>query len=493
MTFNLSKIAELLNGKVIGKPSSDVIRHLTLSSKEIAKDSLFIAVPGTNIDGHNFVADAFENGALAALVSDEKSLNGKPGVIVTDTRQALGKLGAAFYNYPSEHLKVIGITGTNGKTTTNWLIFHVLVQLGNAASRIGTLGIETRLDSSKVVKSDPGNLTTPDALSLQKEMRLALDSGAKTCVMEVSSHALAQERASNIEFDVAVFTNLTRDHLDYHSTMDEYFAAKLKLFELLSFSKKNPRVAVLNGNSEFGDKIRDKVKDKNLKCYTFGNNDRCDFQILSFTQTIKGSQLKFVFEGKDYQLESPLIGNHNAENIAAAVISVQSLGFDINEVCRCFTKIPQVPGRLESVGSSDVGVYVDYAHTPDALENVLKTLRPIVSKNLWCVFGCGGDRDRGKRPVMGKVAGLLSDKIVVTSDNPRTEDPNRIIEDILACGIKPQIIEADRRLAIEGALKLAGPGDVVLIAGKGHEDYQIIGKEKFHFSDVEEVQRILKG
>ncbi len=467
------------------KPATLSISNVVFNSNEIIPGSLYVAVRGTKHDGHSFVGDAFKKGASLAIVEDAGALGSNPGVVVANTRKALSQLSALYFNDPSKEISVIGITGTNGKTTTNWMLYHLLNFFGAKSLRIGTLGVksEGRIDL-------PGNLTTPDPYQIQRLFREAMNGGASSCVMEVSSHALEQSRADDIEFDVGVFTNLTRDHLDYHNDMESYFQAKQKLFRLVAGNSKKIKAAVINCDDEYGKLlIQDLASD--IELYSFGRSEGAALHIQDFEQTLRSGVVCIRYQGSTYKIASPFVGFHNAQNISAAFGSMIALGYEAQAVADALGKIPQVPGRLESVGQAPFGVYVDYAHTPDALQNVLSALQGLVQNELWVLFGCGGDRDKGKRPQMAQIASRMAHKVVVTSDNPRTEDPQAIIDDILSEGVNPTLVEVDRRRAIEQTLQAARPGDVVLIAGKGHEDYQIIGTEKFHFSDAEEVQKVL--
>jgi UDP-N-acetylmuramyl-tripeptide synthetase len=377
-------------------------------------------------------------------------------------------------------MQVIGVTGTNGKTTTNWIIYQVLQQLGVGALRVGTLGSEYLGGARR-----DGGLTTPDAPSIHALLAEAYAAGARYAVMEASSHALHQSRLDHVQFDVGVFTNLTRDHLDYHNTFEEYFAAKSALFDLVGGASKATKAAVVNIDDPYGRRIVETLLRRGLREWSFGTDRAATVRVSSIREV--GSGMVFTVEIRDHagicEVAVPFIGMHNTENVVAALTSCLALGFRIEAILEALPKVAQVPGRLERVGLSGPRVFVDYAHTPDALERVLKALRPSTEGKLWVVFGCGGDRDRGKRPEMGLIASRLADEVVVTSDNPRTEAPEGIIDDILESGVKARIVEVDRRLAIGEAIRHAQHSDTVLIAGKGHEDYQIIGNTTLPFSD----------
>ncbi len=484
----VSGIPGLLGGRPFELPSDAHASGVQFDSRKIRPGDIFVAIAGAQGDGHDFISKAFAAGAVLAVVSNESKADGYPGVLVSDPRKSLSRLAALFAARPADRLKVIAVTGTNGKTTTNWLVYHALNALRQPCIRIGTLGVE-----AGNLFSRPGNLTTPDPVEIQNDLRAALDGGCTAAVMETSSHALAQGRVDDIAFDVGIFTNLTRDHLDYHGSMDEYFRAKRRLFELISEGKKETRAAVINIDTDAGRKLQAELPALALRDFSFGTAPGARIRIASFTQNLAGSLTDLNIEGRTYALRTKLLGSHNAQNLAGALGALMALGIPVADACAALEVSPQVPGRLEAITGAPFGVFVDYAHTPDALENVLPALRSLVKGSLWVVFGCGGDRDRGKRPQMAEVAQRLGDRVVVTSDNPRTEDPQRIIQDILSQGAKVYMVEADRRIAITETLRQAKAGDCVLIAGKGHEDYQIVGTEKSHFSDQEVARETLKA
>ena len=386
---------------------------------------------------------------------------------------------------PGENFKMIGVTGTNGKTTVQWIIYNLLERLGTPAFRLGTLGFQApglKIDTS---------LTSPDPLSIYDFLRKGREAGAKAGVMEISSHALDQYRAHNVFFNIGVFTNLSQDHLDYHGNLEDYFLAKVKLLDLVLANAKDLKYAVSNIDDEYGKRFLGEANKRNINCLSFGFDQEADLRIVDFSQSITGSSFSLLYDSDNYPIETTFIGRYNAENFAAAVATCLQCGFEFAQVCEKLADLPAVPGRLEPVGNQEIGVYVDYSHTPDALKNALIALQEIVENKLWVIYGCGGDRDKGKRPQMAAIAQEFADKAVLTSDNPRTEDPNQIIQDCLSQGARADLIEVDRRSAIQKTIELAEPGDVVLIAGKGHEDYQILGTEKIHFSDQEEVRKIL--
>lgn len=456
-------------------------------------DWLFVAIAGTKVDGHSFIEDAAKNGAKMAIVSRpiEASI---PCRVVGDCRAALSELVTYFEGHPSSNLSVIGITGTNGKTTTNWLVHHALTLTGRRSIRIGTLGYAYPGPEGEV-EGDTG-LTTPDAESIQKILRAGLENGAVSAVLEVSSHALSQKRTSLLEFDIGVFTNLTRDHLDFHGTEDNYREAKWELFKRLQQSRvENPKklgVAVINVDDETGRLFSERARAlSGLKVITYGRSE-ANIKIIGESQSFEGSTLRYNCDGEDIEISGSFIGAHNAENLAAVLGVLKGLGVALREIPQLLGKLPPVPGRLQPVRvSARFGVFVDYAHTPDALMRVLSALRPLTPGRLSVIFGCGGDRDKGKRPLMRRVATELADRVFITSDNPRTELPEEILKDIMEGVTNQEVskinLEVDRRLSIRSALAEMTPGDVLLVAGKGHEDYQIIGSVKHPFSDAQVV------
>jgi len=492
--LSLSQIAQILGDVPIINGAATVdtrlSSHVTSSTADVSPGALFVAVRGFTQDGHTFVSKAFESGAIAAVVEDAAALEGRPGFIVPNSRLALSRLASAFAGDPSSKLKVIGITGTNGKTTTHWIIYHALNALGVGALRIGTLGTECMGKNSNA-----GALTSPDPVSLHRFLAEAVAQGAAACVMETSSHALHQARVEDVQFDVGIFTNLSRDHLDYHGTLQHYFEAKRHLFELLSRNLLGARAAIINLDDEHGQELHRYTKSLGLNDWSFGRSLNAAVQLERVAEKDQEMTLNLKVRAleKSISLQVPFIGPRNAENVAAAFAACLSLGCDAAELVEAFRTIPQVPGRLERIGSFRPRVFVDFAHTPDALHQAINAVRPSTSGKLWVVFGCGGDRDRGKRPQMGAIAAAAADYVVVTSDNPRTEDPAAIISDILSSGHPPLLAEPDRRRAIEFCVKRANVDDTILIAGKGHEDYQIIGTEKIHFSDQEISREVLEA
>jgi UDP-N-acetylmuramoyl-L-alanyl-D-glutamate--2,6-diaminopimelate ligase len=481
------------------------VTGLVYDSRRVAKGNVFFAVPGEKTDGHQFVNQAIERGATAAVVTQSSGLPpGMTFVRVNDVRATLGLWGAHYYRLPARRLKLVGVTGTNGKTTTTYLIESILASADMEPGVIGTINYRY------CGKELPAHHTTPESLDLHALMAEMAQSNVKSVAMEVSSHALVQERVRGLDFDVGVFTNLSRDHLDYHKDMDDYFDAKSRLFtDYLPASAKLSKAAVINGDDARGGELLSKAQRAALTTWSYGRSGNWDIKPVHVQNDVSGQKGKIQVKDRVFDFSSELIGAANLDNILAAVGVGFALEISESAIIQGIKKLRSVPGRLEKIENTrDVAVLVDYAHTPDALEKVLGAVRPLTHARILTVFGCGGDRDRGKRPLMGELAARLSDIVILTSDNPRSEDPDRILQDIEAGVQKTGIakleaqaarvhgghgyaVEADRRKAIGLALHWARPGDVVLIAGKGHEDYQILGAQKIHFDDREVAREIL--
>lgn len=474
-----------------GDPAIE-IKGIKYDSRQVEPGFLFVAVKGFKADGHEYIRQAVEKGAVAVVIQREAELPpGTAWVLVHDTRRALALLSARFFGSPSAKMKMLGVTGTNGKTTTTNLVAAILGAVGQKVGLIGT--IHNRIgDRILTVKH-----TTPESTDLQSLLGEMVVEGVEVCVMEVSSHALTLHRVDGCEFDVAVFTNLTQDHLDFHQDMEDYLESKLKLFRGLAApgEKNSAKFAVINADDLYGTRI------KKIACgtvYTYGVEGPADVWAEDIQISARG--VSFVVRGKwgSCPLKMKLTGLFNVYNVLAAFTATAVLGIPVESIKAALESIQGVPGRFELVDSGqDFAVIVDYAHTPDGLENILKTSRQIAKGRLITVFGCGGDRDRSKRPLMGRIAAGYSDFAVITSDNPRTEDPLKIIAEIEA-GVSPvagtgsYAVEPDRRKAIRLAVGMARPDDVVVIAGKGHEDYQIIGTQKFPFDDRLEAEDALR-
>lgn len=457
------------------------IRDICFDSRKCTPGSLFVAVDGNLSDGHKYIPKAVENGAVA-VVYQNPEYDGKIGVAavrVPDTRSALALMASTFFGNPSSKLTLVGVTGTNGKTTTATLLYELFTQLGYHCGLLST--IVNYIGR----KQYPADHTTPDPLELNGLLAEMVDSGCQYCFMEVSSHSIDQERIKGLTFAGGIFSNITHDHLDYHKTFDNYLRCKKKFFDNLPAEA----FALVNIDDRNGSVM---VQNTAARVYTYSCGSMADFRCRIMDQTMEGMLLKM----DDTQLWTMFIGAHNAHNLLAVYGTAMLLGADKDEVLTIMSKLRAVNGRLEYLrGGNNVTAVVDYAHTPDALENVLKTLRETAKgEYLICVFGCGGDRDKTKRPEMGAIAAKYADRVVVTSDNPRHEDPLAIMADIKA-GMDTKaraksVFIADRKEAIRSAIMFAPEGGVVLVAGKGHEDYLIIGDQKLHFDDKEVIAEI---
>ncbi|MDJ0651120.1 MAG: UDP-N-acetylmuramoyl-L-alanyl-D-glutamate--2,6-diaminopimelate ligase [Xenococcaceae cyanobacterium MO_188.B19] len=466
------------------------ITGLSTNSHSCQPGNLFIGMPGTRVDGGEYWKDAIAKGAVAALVTPEAATKKPPKetecLITTNNMTAsCAALAAAFHNYPAQKLKLVGVTGTNGKTTTTHLIEYFLLESQLPTALFGTL--YTRWQGYQ----ETALHTTPFAVDLQNQLATAVEAGSEYGVMEVSSHALDQGRVKGCPFEVAVFTNLTQDHLDYHSDMEDYFQAKALLFS----PEYLPGKAIINLDDSYGQRLIEQVGKDRVWSYSV-SNPNADLYTTELNYQATGvSGILHTPEG-EIPFNSPLVGQFNLANLLAAVGTALHLGVKLPLIATSLTQFMGVPGRMERVQideNQDISVIVDYAHTPDSLENLLIAARPFITGKMICVFGCGGDRDRTKRPLMGEITAKLSDLAVVTSDNPRTEDPQAILQDVLA-GIPDTVttlVICDRAKAISTAIKQAKSGDGVLIAGKGHEDYQILGTEKIHFDDREQAREAL--
>lgn len=477
-----------------GEAASLEAVEVTQDSRAVKPGTVFVAIRGTSGDGHRFLNQAVEQGAIALIVEDEqaipKAFTGAT-VKVSNTRQALDQLAKRFFGNPASELFCIGITGTNGKTTVTYMVEAILNHFGWPTGVMGT--IDHHLKERKWASQ----LTTPDALTLQRRLREFQALGARAAAFEVSSHAIDQARVESLPFAVAAFTNFTRDHLDYHKTMESYFAAKERLFNELLGQHPNTAVAILNADDPWIKKTRVK---EGVTTWWFGKS-AADFTFRVINQDLNGSLFHLSTPRGTGEVRLPCPGEHNIYNAVTAIACALAAGCSLHTASEAIAKFYGAPGRLEKVPNGrGLHIFVDYAHTDDALRTVLKaltTLRSQMNSNakIITVFGCGGDRDKGKRPLMARAATELSDVALITSDNPRSEDPQRIIEDIKAGVPKGWtghlLVESDRRKALALALQTAREGDVILVAGKGHEDYQIIGEKKFSFSDVQTVAELV--
>jgi UDP-N-acetylmuramoyl-L-alanyl-D-glutamate--2,6-diaminopimelate ligase len=466
------------------------VTSVVSDSRRVERGACFVAVPGFRQDARRFVPEAIERGAAVVVTEGAPAPVGVCQVLVPSARLALARLADAWHGHPSSALTVVGITGTNGKTTTSYLVEALLRARGLATGVIGTI--------QYVVAGQvrTAGQTTPEALELQAMLAEMRDGGVRGVAMEVSSHALALSRADGIAFDVAVFTNLTQDHLDFHGTLDEYRRAKRRLFELLARSPKRDRTAVVNADDPSSPAMVDGL---DLRVLRFGLGAGADVRARTWTSTLDGIRMSADTPLGAIDLASPLIGEHNVMNVLGAVGVGVALGLKPAAIAAALGAVAAVPGRFEQVRTGQPFlVVVDYAHTPDALERVLVTARKLTPGRLAVVFGCGGDRDRGKRPIMGGIAARLADRVWITSDNPRSERPEAIVDEI-AAGLRdvtPPPSEGhrtvpDRQQAIREALGWARAGDTVVVAGKGHETYQIVGPDVLPFDDREVARAIL--
>ena len=483
--MKLGDIVREIPGQENLAPANLEVLSLAYDSRRVRPGSLFFAISGEKADGHNFIPAALERGALAIVSERPAPVElASRWVCVPRIRRALADASRAFYGHPDAPLQLIGITGTNGKTTTAFLLESILRVAGFQPGLFGT--IEYRVAGRAV---DAPN-TTPESLDLMSLFAELVAAGGKAAVMEASSHALAQERVWGLHFSAAVFTNLTRDHLDYHHDMENYFVAKRRLFEGVGSAP--PELAVVNQDDPWCGRLLELPHQRQL---TYGWNAGAQVKVKAFTQSLAGIRASIETPEGRLEVESSLVGRANLANILAAIATGLGLGIPNEMILEGITVLKAVPGRFENIDEGQPFlVVVDYAHTDDALRNVLKTARELTPNRLIAVFGCGGERDRTKRPLMGEAAGSLCDFTVLTSDNPRSEDPLRIISDALV-GVqktgKPYVAEVDREVAVRKALEYAREGDVVVIAGKGHETYQVLKDGKIAFDDRVVARQIL--
>ena len=454
------------------------IRDLAYDNRRVGPGTLFFCVPGFTRDGHDFAPDAVQRGAVALVVERPLDL-GVPEVLVNSVREAMAHAASRFNGDPTAELQVVGITGTNGKTTTAFLVRELLEAGGRQTGLLGTVKSIVGGEEHEVER------TTPEGIELQRDFRAMLEGGDRACAMEVSSHALELRRSDAIHFAAAVFTNLTQDHLDFHPTMEDYYQAKRRLFTLA------PRIAVINVDDRYGARIAAELEHP----VTFAIDADAVYRARSVETGLEGSRFVLATPAGEFELDSPLRGRFNVYNVLGAVAAVDALGVDLETITAAIRTAGQVPGRFEPVDEGQgFAVLVDYAHTPDSLENVLRAARNLTGGRVHVVFGCGGDRDRGKRPLMGGIASRLADRVIVTSDNPRSEDPDAIVAEILTGSAPDTEAIVDRRAAIEATIAGAHAGDVVVIAGKGHEQGQEFENgRKIPFDDVTVAREVLRG
>lgn len=471
---------ELISGNV------DIdVANISYDSRKVRESSMFVCIKGANVDGHDYIKEAIKRGALAIVIDEELELKNKNITVIKfeNSRIALASLASSFYNEPSKGINLVGVTGTNGKTTVIHYIKDILEANKKRSAIIGTLGYEFEEKEASIEKINP---TTPESLELQGLFREFIHKGAENVIMEVTSSALAKYRVENCEFNIGVFTNLSQDHLDEHGTMENYKNEKIKLFRKCS-------LGIINLDDKISKDIMEKAT---CKILTYGINKEADIRATDIKYKNNSVLFKVNFKDVRKEVEVTIPGKVTIYNVLAAIGACLGLGISISDIIKAMPNLKYVSGRLEMVkNNANKNIIVDYAHAPDALERLLMMVRETTEGKIISVFGCGGDRDKTKRKIMGMAAGILSDYCIITSDNPRTEDPMSIIEDIEdgMSSINSSYEKiVDRREAIERGLKLLKDEDLLIIAGKGHEDYQIIGKEKIHFDDREVVREILR-
>ncbi len=485
----IGAVAKRLGAQISGDADS-IVLDVTHDSRQAGPGTLFVAIKGATADGHRFINEVMRRGAVGVVSENERpeAFSGA-WLQVGNARQALAQAAAEVYGDPSHQLDLIGITGTNGKTTTTYLCFAIAESAGRSAAMLTT--VEYRIGKN----SEPAVRTTPEASDTNKFLHRAVDEGSSVAVMEASSQAIDLNRCDALRFKVAIFTNLTRDHLDYHGTMEDYFAAKRKLFD--GSLGEIPNFSVINIDGEWGARLAKELRSTGQNVITISLDGEADFFATDIeVSLIRGTTFSLHTPAGNITVNSPLVGRPHVYNMLSATAASSQLGIDIETVRRALASCIGAPGRFERVPhAGEFAVVVDYAHTDDALLNTLKTARTLTSGRVITVFGCGGDRDRTKRRPMGEIAGTISDHVIITSDNPRNEDPLKIIGEI-ETGVRDKTdsyeIIPDRRDAIFRAIAEAKPDDVVIIAGKGHENYQIVGADKYHFDDREVASEALE-
>lgn len=482
--MKLRELLEDIDFEIVNGNIDCEINKINYDSRKVKENDIFVCIKGFTVDGHKFIDKAIENGAKTIIIQDDINLNVKDINIIKlkDTRKGLAAMGSKFYGNPKEKLKLIGVTGTNGKTTTAFMIKKILEAKGKKVGLIGTIANfigDEKLDTER---------TTPESLELHELFNCMVNSGIEYCVMEVSSHSLELDRVYGVTFDVGIFTNLTRDHLDFHKTFENYFNAKFKLFE-------RSEISIVNIDDEYGVRIANELKKLNKNFKTYSVKEDADIKILDKVNEKMDTIFTVNINNDTEKMCLPIPGEYNVANALGAIGAVYSLGFSLEDIKIGLNDV-NVPGRCERVCREynlPYEILIDYAHTPDGLKNILETAREFTEGRLISVFGCGGDRDKVKRPQMGKIGADLSDIAIITSDNPRTEDPEQIVEEVLG-GVDTEnyIKITDRKEAIHKALEIAKENDVIVIAGKGHETYQILNTGKIHFDEREVIEDYLK-
>ncbi len=483
--MKLSRILNLVDGIVIQGNINKEIDLITIDSRKAAENSLFVAISGMTVDGHSFINGAYEKGCRAVIT--EKNVDNVPSDMtvfqVSSSRAALAKIAANFYNAPSEEMTMIGVTGTNGKTSTTYFMEAVLNNVNKKSAVIGT--VEIRIGGEKR-DIDFATSTTPDTLELNQMLRIMADEKVEDVIMEVSSHALELQKTDGINFEVGIFTNLTQDHLDFHKTMENYCKAKAKLFKMCKYG-------IINADDPWADKITEECS---CKVYTYGIESNCDFKAENIDYKMDRVHFTVNIEGRDIPFELNVPGRFSVYNALGVIGAAYAMGISVEDIRQGINNIKGVPGRIQNVpNDKGFNVIVDYAHTPDGLENILNSVREFTKGRIITVFGCGGDRDKTKRPIMGEIVARLGDIPVITSDNPRSEDPDEIVKQV-EVGVKSvtnnYIMITDRREAIFKAVSIAEKGDSIIIAGKGHENYQILKDKTIHFDDLEVAKEALE-
>ncbi|MCJ7583085.1 MAG: UDP-N-acetylmuramoyl-L-alanyl-D-glutamate--2,6-diaminopimelate ligase [Candidatus Aminicenantes bacterium] len=483
--MKLSEVLQRVPNTIFSGPGDADISGISHDSRKMQKGFLFVAVQGEKMDGFAFIEKALQSGAEAVVSSRKKpDFFSKAWIQVSDEREALSLCSANFYSHPSKELKIVGITGTKGKTTVSYILEEILKKANFIPGVIGTIsyrGPNIGISAER---------TTPEASDLQRMLRQMVDGGATHCIMEVSSHALELKRVTGIEFDVVVFTNLSGEHMDYHQNMDSYFAAKKKLFH----AGRNRRTAIINTDDDWGKKL---ISDISIESISVGLQSPAMVYAEKYDFDANGTKLTAIFPSGKMTISSHLLGKPNVYNALSSLAASLALNIPTDAIKEGIAALQGVPGRFERIQNSlGIQIYVDYAHTDDALKNLLETAQDLARERIILVFGAGGDRDKTKRPRMGAIAGKLADLTILTSDNPRTESPSAIISDVeeglIKTGPKKYIILPDRKEAIKKALSLARKDDMILVAGKGHEDYQILRDKIIPFSDKEVICEILK-
>lgn len=479
------RLCELLKGvdyEVFLGEENIHINNINYNSKEISEGDVFFCIKGLKTDGHKYARAALEKGAVAIIVEDDiEELLNCTVIKVEDSRKALSLASANYYGNPSKKLKIIGITGTNGKTTSTYILKSILEEAGYKVGLVGTIANYIGKDRYESER------TTPESLELQKLFNEMVEKKVDYCVMEVSSHSLILDRVYGIEFDYGIFTNLTQDHLDFHKTFENYFNAKLKLFE-------NSGNIIVNIDDIYGKKIEAYISSKlsEKKIFNFSIEEASEFRAKEISINEKGIKFSIIYNDEKLSFDMPIPGKYNVYNALGCIKVALNEGIGKEVIQAAINKVI-VPGRCEIIGNDKITVIIDYAHTPDGLSNILNTVKEFTKGRLICVFGCGGDRDATKRPIMGKIATEISDLCIITSDNPRTEEPMNIIKDIVNGLYKENyIIIENRREAIDKAIAMAQQNDIIVIAGKGHETYQILKDKTIEFDEKKIVQEILR-